>query len=295
MEFAIVDVFGPRPFTGNPLSVVASSDELSDEEMRQIAREFNQSETTFVLRPSTSEADWRLRSFTASGSEVYGAGHNAMGAWWWLAESGKLALTQRETQFQQEIGDDILPLTVVRDDLGVSEIHMYQSAPSFGKEITDTNDLMAALGLQPGDPLRELPARVVSTGVAHLMVPLISRSAVDHALPDDKALLAVLRDAGAEGCYVFALDAHDLQADAYARFFNPTVGLWEDPGTGTAAGPLACYLHHYKRAASQVVIEQGHAMGRPSRIEISLAGDAPCIIARCVTSATGELRLRARA
>jgi len=292
MEFAIVDVFGPRPFTGNPLSVVTSADALTDDEMRHIAREFNQSETTFVVKPTRREADWRLRSFTASGSEVYGAGHNAMGAWWWLAESGKLALTQPETRFQQEIGDEVLPLDIVRDASGVREIRMYQSALAFGTEIAETGALMATLGLDPADRLAELPAQVVSTGVAHLMVPVMSRGAVDRAMADDKALLTVLQRADAEGCYVFSLDARDLDADAYARFFNPTVGLWEDPGTGTAAGPLACFLHHYKRAADHITIEQGHAMGRPSRIEVSLDGDAPCIIARCVTSAVGQLRIR---
>jgi trans-2,3-dihydro-3-hydroxyanthranilate isomerase len=80
--YYFVDVFADEPLTGNPLSVVAEADGLDDQTMRRIAREFNQSETTFLLSPTRPEAHARLRSFTPSGAEVFGAGHNALGAWW---------------------------------------------------------------------------------------------------------------------------------------------------------------------------------------------------------------------
>jgi trans-2,3-dihydro-3-hydroxyanthranilate isomerase len=74
VAFCFVDVFARRPLTGNPLSLVPDADELAEPQMRAIAREFNQSETTFVLRPSVPGATWRLRSFTPIGAEVSGAG-----------------------------------------------------------------------------------------------------------------------------------------------------------------------------------------------------------------------------
>jgi len=79
----------------------------------------------------------------------------------------------------------------------------------------------------------------------------------------------------------------------YARFFNPTVGLWEDPATGTAAGPLACYLVRYGRATrgSPIYVEQGHAMGRPSRIELRVTETAVTITGRGIVVAEGLLRL----
>ena len=79
--FYFVDVFAARPLTGNPLSLVPDADGLDEVQMRAIAREFNQSETTFLLRPSLPGATVRLRSFTPAGVEVGGAGHNALGAW----------------------------------------------------------------------------------------------------------------------------------------------------------------------------------------------------------------------
>lgn len=78
----LIDVFADAPLTGNPLAVVQDADDLTDDAMRRIAGEFNQAETTFILR--SARADWKLRSFTASGAEVFGAGHNALGAWLWL-------------------------------------------------------------------------------------------------------------------------------------------------------------------------------------------------------------------
>ena len=90
ISFYWVDVFASRPLTGNPLALVPDADDLDESQMHAIAREFNQSETTFLLRPRLPGATCRLRSFTPAGAEVGGAGHNALGAWLWLAASGRL-------------------------------------------------------------------------------------------------------------------------------------------------------------------------------------------------------------
>jgi PhzF family phenazine biosynthesis protein len=87
IPFAFVDVFTDAPLAGNPLAVVPYFPGLDDATFARLAREFNQSETTFLFPPTKSGADWLLRSFTPTGVEVFGAGHNAMGAWWWLASS----------------------------------------------------------------------------------------------------------------------------------------------------------------------------------------------------------------
>ena len=110
----IIDVFADAPLTGNPLAVVQRADHLSDDQMRRIAGEFNQAETTFILR--SERAHWRLRSFTASGAEVFGAGHNALGAWLWMGELGDLGALASPQIFQQEIGTDVLPIELARLD-----------------------------------------------------------------------------------------------------------------------------------------------------------------------------------
>ena len=105
----IIDVFADGPLRGNPLAVVEGGELLDDEMLRRIAREFNQAETTFIM-PST-RADRKLRSFTASGAEVFGAGHNALGAWLWLAYSNQLGNLDAPTTFRQEIGNAVLPFS----------------------------------------------------------------------------------------------------------------------------------------------------------------------------------------
>ena len=182
VPFFLVDVFSDEPLAGNPVAVVADGDALSEEVMRRIAREFNQSETTFVLPPQRDGADWRLRSFTPAGSEVGGAGHNALGAWWWLAASGRVELTDTGGEFVQEIGDALLPVAVQATDGVVSAIAMRQSPADFGRVHPDIAALAGALGLAPEDLDDDrLDAQVVSTGAPHLLVPARGRGVVERA------------------------------------------------------------------------------------------------------------------
>src|SRR3954451_8223419 len=164
IHFHYVDVFAARPLTGNPVTVVPDADELRLDEMRAVAREFNQSETTFVLRPTVPEAAWQLRSFTPAGEEVFGAGHNALGTWVLLAASGRLAASVG--RFVQQIGPDLLPLEI-EEDGGRTRVTVDQSAAEVGGSVTDRADLAASLGLETVD-LAESAAVVVSTGAGHL-------------------------------------------------------------------------------------------------------------------------------
>jgi trans-2,3-dihydro-3-hydroxyanthranilate isomerase len=292
VRFALVDVFADRPLTGNPLAVVPDADTLDPAQFRAIAREFNQSETTFLVRSALPGVDWRLRSFTPAGAEVDGAGHNALGVWLWLADEG-LAGDGPESRHRQEIGPELLDVTVLRVPGEPTRIVLDQGAPAAGATVTDPAPLAAALGLTPEhlDPGR--PARVWSTGVAHLMVPVRNRAAVDAAVVQDRPLAAVLAAHGAEGCYLHTV--HDTGGTAaYARFFNPTVGIAEDPATGTAAGPLAVALRDagLARDGEPVLIEQGRALGRPSLIRIDLDAGRVRISGAGLITARGELRLR---
>lgn len=267
LAVGLIDVFADTSLSGNPLAVVEGADGLSVAQMRRIAGEFNQAETTFVMR--SDRADLKLRSFTAAGAEVGGAGHNALGAWLWLAEDGKLGPIQGARVFQQEIGGEVLPIELCRVD-GRIFGRMTQSMLTLGPALTDLAALTAALGLSCEDVLSRPAARVADTGVAHLLVRLADEAAVDRADPSAKGLLKVLAAAAAEGCYVYALDGAKPDR-AYARFFNPTVGLWEDAATGTAAGPLAAYLASEGLISGVIEIEQGTRMGRRSILRVNPA------------------------
>jgi trans-2,3-dihydro-3-hydroxyanthranilate isomerase len=294
LSFHIVDVFAVEPLTGNPLAVVEGGEHLTFDLLQRIAREFNQSETTFLIPPTRSGADWRLRSITAAGAEVFGAGHNALGAWWWLAEAGKLPLVADTTLFHQEIGDQVLPVTIASTGAVPNHVIMGQEAPEPRERVEDLRALATSLGLTVADlAVDRLPCQVVFTGAAHLLVPVRDREAVDRIRPDPRALFEVLAAAGGEGCYVFSLDPRQPGATAYARFFNPTVGIWEDPATGTAAGPLAAHLvaHGLVASGQPILIEQGTAMGRTSLIRAEVASNSVKISGRGVVVASGRLTL----
>jgi PhzF family phenazine biosynthesis protein len=266
--FGLVDVFAELPLSGNPLAVVEGADALDDDVLRQIAREFNQAETTFVMR--SVAADWKLRSFTANGAEVFGAGHNALGAWLWLGYRGLLGDLGEHTTFRQEIGGKVLPITLHKCG-GLIHGSMKQSSLKLLPPLADLGSLTEALGLAAGDLLTYPPPRAADTGAAHLMVRAPDRATVDRAEPAAEKLVHVLKPAGAEGCYLYAIDEAN-PGSAYARFFNPTVGLWEDSATGTAAGPLCAYLGKEGLLPDdRILIEQGARMGRPSLLSVRLS------------------------
>ena len=266
----LIDVFADAPLTGNPLAVVQDADGLSDEQMRQIAGELNQAETTFILQ--SVRADGRLRSFTASGAEVFGAGHDALGAWLWLGEHGDLGPLEVARTLHQEIGSEVLPIELQRVG-GRVHGRMRQAPLRLFDPLEDVAALAQSLGLEDGDILSEPKPRTADTGATHLMVRVLDAETVDKARPQADRLLAVLKDASAEGCYIYVFDDHAPET-AYTRFFNPTVGLWEDAATGTAAGPLAAYLASEGRLKNnELAIEQGTKMGRRSILRVRLTPD----------------------
>jgi trans-2,3-dihydro-3-hydroxyanthranilate isomerase len=292
--FFLVDVFADAPLTGNPLAVVADAERIEESVMRAVAREFNQSETTFVLPPTRPEAAWRLRSFTPAGAEVTGAGHNVLGAWWWLATAGWIELdAEGGAAVAQEIGDRVLPVEVRGRNGRPEAIVIEQAPPELGRTVTDRDELARALGFQLGaaHAFDDVPAQVVSTGAAHLLVPARDRAVVDRARPDAPRLTAALAQVGGQGCYLYCLDPVDPAAVAYARFFNPTVGIWEDPATGSAAGPLVSRLVALGVVpdGAPVLVEQGYAIGRPSRIRVQVSGKRVQIGGAAVVVAEGTL------
>lgn len=294
VPFFLVDVFADQPLEGNPLAIVADADEIGVEMMRSIAREFNQSETTFLLQPTQKGANWRLRSFTPSGAEVFGAGHNALGAWWWLAASGRLGAVPQRT-YHQQIGDQILAVEVSFQREGAIRIAMDHQLPEFGRAYSDLEALAAALGVRRDDLADGPPPQVVSTGAPHLLVPIRTADGLDRLRLDASRLLPILSQVRAQGCYCFFVGPPCSCAVARTRFFNPTVGIWEDPATGSAAVPLACCLRKdgVIREDGEYAIEQGHAMGRPSRITVLVSRHRVAVIGTAALSAEGQLFLGA--
>jgi trans-2,3-dihydro-3-hydroxyanthranilate isomerase len=282
VPFALVDVFGAGPLTGNPLAVVDlhghGRDEPPVEWLQAVAREFNQAETTFVLPATDDRAHRRLRSFTAGGVEVFGAGHNALGAWWWLLDTGRVT-APGDGVITQQIGPRLLEVTV--DD---GWLTMQQDSPRLGADM-DEETVAAAVGVETGRLDPAVLPRVVGTGADHLIAGVDTAATLDALAPARHVLRALTEDASAQGLYLVVVGTDRPVTEARARFFNPGAGLDEDPATGSAAGPLAAYLARLGllEDGGRLTVHQGESMQRPSTIyaasnagRVSITGSAVC-------------------
>jgi len=249
VPFKLVDVFGERPFTGNQLCVIPDPGDLSSDQMQMLALEIGFSETTFVT--STSASGYSMRVFTPGG-ELPFAGHPTLGTAYVLVSEGRVGSPALQAVTAGEFQ--------VWADPSAGTAQVLQHPPEFGEEVSDRKAVAEAAGLTPADLHDGLAPRVVSTGLAHLIVPAASLSAVRHANPDFRALERLTRHLSCDGYYLFAL----TDEGAEARLFAPEVGVAEDAATGSAAGPLAAFLASEGVHTDPLSIRQGEQIGRPS-------------------------------
>jgi trans-2,3-dihydro-3-hydroxyanthranilate isomerase len=276
-EFYQLDVFTDTAFAGNPLAVFPEGGGLSTEEMQQIAREMNLSETVFVL-PS-EQALRRLRIFTPM-RELPLAGHPVVGTWNLLATLGVVPhQAEGVVSIQQELNLGVLPVDVEYRDEKPFQVVMTQGAFEAGAVISDERDLARlaqGLGLDLADLSisAELPVQIVSTGIKALDIPLVSLDALSRCRINSSLLSEIYLSYGAIGCYAFTFETREETSRIHARFFAPDDNIPEDPATGSAAGSLAGYLvYHAAITEKKFTIEQGDFMQRPSRIFAEVEGE----------------------
>jgi trans-2,3-dihydro-3-hydroxyanthranilate isomerase len=277
-----LDVFTSRPLTGNGLAVVHHADGIDDATMLAFARETKLSETSFVQTATEPGADYRNRIWTIV-SELPFAGHPSLGT----AVAVAHARAEREAHYVQQTGAGLQAVDVELGSSGVARASMLQEPAVFGDEI-DPGRIFGALGLEVSDSHPELPPQVVSTGLAHLMIPVREEDVLSRVRPQAAPLTALLDELGVVCGYVAAHDA--ANGAAHARGYFAADGMIvEDPATGSAAGPLCAYLHA-RTGAPGVDVVQGEAMGRPSRM-LCEAGERVRVAGDVVVLAEGEIEL----
>jgi trans-2,3-dihydro-3-hydroxyanthranilate isomerase len=243
--------------------VVHDADGLADDAMLRMARETRLSETSFVQSAGAEGADYRNRIFTIE-AELPFAGHPSLGT----AVAVARRRGERSVRYVQQTGAGLQPIEVELDaDRNGGRASMVQEPPVFGPEL-DKAKTMAAAGLFPEDAHPELAHQVVSTGIPHVMAPVVSAEALRRAAPDQLALQALLHPHGAVLLYLAAIDGERVRA----RGLTPVVAGGEDPATGSAAGPLCAYLER-RTGVDHVEIAQGVEIGRPSRLRAAIEGD----------------------
>jgi trans-2,3-dihydro-3-hydroxyanthranilate isomerase len=295
LAYDIVDVFTDVGFAGNPLAVVHGADGLRTDQLQQLAREFHLSETAFPMLTDDEAralaAHYRLRIFTPE-VELPFAGHPSVGTAWLMTSSGRVRAD--DGVVRQLCGEGLLPVSV--EDSGAT---LTGGRPVLGPP-TDATAWLAAAGLRTDDlaDATGWPARVCSTGIGFAIVR-VEAAALDRCVPDFALLRRDLSHPNeATGLYVVAWD--DLADGVDARMFAGDVGVPEDPATGSAALALGVYLAGGPAFpdGGAVTVRQGVAMGRPSRLDVTV--DARDGVVRTVTVrggvvpiASGQIRVPA--
>jgi trans-2,3-dihydro-3-hydroxyanthranilate isomerase len=291
LDYYVVDVFTDTRYKGNQLSVVYIDEELELDQYHNISREFGYSETSFV-NYSPAEKIFKVRSFTQAKHEVVGAGHNLLGA-------VCLALLKKWNIFKGHgdepwvmIKDDKIPLKITEEN-GLPYVAMKQSPAGIVKTVA-TEVIAQAVGLTIADlDLNGWDINIVKTEVAHLMVPVKNKAVLERAVSHKSLLKDASNKFGFEGCYLFTTNEPDDEYIAEARFFNPSIGIDEDPATGTAAGPLAGYLEKlgYIKKERDYRILQGEHVNQPSSIHVKVAADGIWVSGSSVIVMEGKLYL----
>lgn len=275
--FHQVDVFATGALTGNPLAVVHGADTLDDAQMAAFARWTNLSETTFLLKPESPAADYRVRIFTPV-QELPFAGHPTLGSCHaWLAAGG----VPRGADIVQECG--VGPVRIRRD----GEALAFAAPP-----LRRTGPVEPAILAQIARSLRVTPEAIrasqwVDNGPGWVAVMLGSRAELLAVRPDFPAMAGLTL--GVVAPWDPVQDGTGAQFEV--RAFVPDESVPEDPVTGSLNAGLAQWLIGTGLAPAAYVASQGTAIGRAGRVEVRQVGADIWIGGRSVTRIQGTVTL----
>jgi len=273
--FTQVDVFTDQPLRGNPLAVVHGADGLSDAQMQAFAQWTNLSETTFLLQPSDPAADYRVRIFTPGG-ELPFAGHPTLGSCHaWLGAGGQ---PRARGMVVQQCGVGLVRIRLTGERAAFA-------APPLQMEAVDDSTLagvLAALGLRR-DQVRA--SQLLNNGPKWLGLLLDSADTVLAIEPDHAALKALVKVG------VVAPHAPGNECQFEVRAFAASIGVPEDPVTGSLNAGLAQWLIGAGLAPARYVAAQGQRLGRAGRVSIEQDGHTLWVGGHSVSCIRGELVL----
>ncbi len=280
LQFYQADVFTNEPFGGNPLAVFPDAGALTDREFQQIAREMNLSETVFVLPAADPRAAAKIRIFTPS-QEIPFGGHPVLGTFYVLGMLKRIPLQEPVTKIFYECHIGVFPLELIVLKGQIEQVVMSQPSPEFLEVVSEVEvlyELAKALGVHKSlisdSPF---PVELVSTGLPVLIVPIRTLTAVKSMQVNHAGIRDVCARVGANGIMVYTTMTLEESSAVHTRMFADPIGIPEDPATGSASGALGAYL--VKNGVvdvgptTEVVIEQGYEIDRPSRILVQVFSD----------------------
>lgn len=269
VAFEILDVFTNKPFRGNQLAVFPAPRKLTKNRMQSIAREINFSETTFIFPAKDKEADAQVRIFTPS-DEIPFAGHPTIGTAFVIASSAA-GRKKGPPRVVLQLGVGLVPVDIVYAGKKIKSLTMHQPIPRFGSALQNRGQAARALGIRIVDVLG---GGVVSNGMDFLVVETISSEAVAGATLNLDEIARIIKRHNVVGLSLFAR-LNETGTSIHTRFFAPTLGVIEDPATGSAAGAIGGYLTRILKFPRKLKlkIQQGAEIGRPSEIYVDVQCD----------------------
>jgi trans-2,3-dihydro-3-hydroxyanthranilate isomerase len=264
LTYHLVDVFTDQQFGGNQLAVFPDGQGLAPELMQKIARELNLSETTFIMPPTDDSADFRVRIFTPQ-VELPLAGHPTVGTAYILRRE-EMIEPVGVTRLEEGVG--VINVSLEADQ----SVVMHQPIPHLGGIFEDRGTAADLLSLSPADLDERYPAQAVGAGVPFLFIPVKTLDAMGRIRFRLDVWERAFKDFEAPHIFTFSTETESPDSTVHSRAFVPAVGIFEDPATGAASGPLGVYLvkHGIVEDGTHILSEQGIEMGRPSYINISV-------------------------
>ena len=273
-----VDAFTSRPFEGNPAGVVPDARGLREDAMQTLARELNLSETAFILPSNRKDADLRIRWFTPT-EEVPLCGHATIASFHALAEEGLAGMkTNGQHYFRLETKSGVLAVKVEKNFRGIG-VEFDLPVPRFRVVRRLGTSFLESLDLRTADLLRSMP--IVIHG--NFYIPVKGLAVLRRMQPCFPALTAACKRRKVQGVCVFTFETVETSSSVHSRFFAPSVGIDEDPVTGSANGPLGVYLATIAQPAgtkipcrelpdgrTEFIGEQGDEIGRRGRVRIRI-------------------------
>ncbi len=286
-SYKVVDVFTLRPLLGNPVAVVLDAEGLTTDAMQAIAGWTKLSETTFVLPPTTAEADYRLRIFTPR-SELPFAGHPTLGSAHAVLEAGRVT-PRRSGKLIQECSIGLVELTV--EGRG-GDLQLTFGLPTAKLEPLHAADIAELeLILRRKVDIKTEPA-IVSVGAIWVVAQMNDATSVLDLRPDFVRLAEFERRLGVTGLTVFGSHEHG-DAAIEVRTFAPSCGVEEDPVCGSGNGSVAAFQWERGLLPSggrDYVATQGRCVGRDGRIQVSVDANGKVFVGgSCVTCVDGSL------
>ena len=293
LDYETVDVFTTRPFGGNQVAVIRDARGLDTETMQRITKEFNYSETTFVLPPPEgSDCVAQVRIFTPT-NEIPFAGHPNVGTAWAVASMGELFGSKVGERFAFDELAGKVDCQVRRENGEIVAASIAAPGPlEIGEEL-DLGVVAACISLPEGaiETARHGPQQV-SVGLTFVVTELKSLEALGAAKPNGAAFTAAHERYRHPHLFSIFMYTRVGPNHLRARMFAPLNNIPEDPATGSASAATAAFLAQLDDAESMdLIIEQGVEMGRPSRLELSVRGPEVHVGGPCVPVMKGVLSL----